>query len=156
MPIERYGALAVVRQAHSKDETQRLIRQYDDRLFLEQQLGFDGRVVWCVVCQVGGDQMPLTILEWRDQETGEPINELTSGLVERVARMERDGKKLATRVIQANQAKIEYDRQKSRAEYEELAREHERSASGKRSPVFHRSPGLVAARRRARERGENV
>lgn len=151
----RLGALSVVQQVRGTDWVQKELRLIDDRLFLERQLTFDGEEVWCVVCQVGGDIPPVTIMEWRDPN-GRPIPELSSGLVERVARMERDAGRLSDRVMKANQAKIEADRRDSYTKYRDIALDIVPRMSGMRSALLPRGQSLRMSRDKQRNMGRRI
>lgn len=147
----RYGALHVVEAAADSDVIQRALKQIDPRLFLERQVTLDGEAVWCVLCSLDGDQPPVVVFEWRDPE-GRPIPHLSSGIVDRMAQMERDPHVLAARVRAKNE---EFARKRSERLTEELrGRAEEIRRSGK--ILLPRSPGLVAARRRQREQGHRV
>jgi len=152
----RHGALHVVRSVQSRDQIALELRKLDDRLFLEQQVVFDGSTVWCVVCDVGLGHPPITIMEWRDSSTGRPIPELTSGLVDRVAAMERDGARLAEKVIKANRDKVERDRQESYTRYRDIALDVVPRISGRSSAVLHRGQHLRLSRDKRRAKGENI
>ncbi len=152
----RHGALHVVESARPQQQVLRDLRSIDDRLFLEMQLTTAGEEVWCVVCDVGSGQPPITIMEWRDQETGRPIMELTSGLAERVSRMDRDGSRLSARVVRANEAKVEEQRRAAYDIYREIATDMVPRMRPTRSVVLPRSQSLRLARDKARGQGRNV
>jgi len=139
MPIYQSGGLYIVEQAPRKNQILRQLKQIDDRLFLERQISFDNKPVWCVCCDVGLDQAPLTLIEYRD-DAGEPIPEPTEQLVWRVAQMERDAGKLSKRILEANNQLIEDRKQKARDEISEVTRDVYKSAT--RLPLFHRGPHL--------------
>lgn len=155
MRISRYGALSVVEEAHPKDKVQAELQKLDDRLFLEKQITMANEEVWCVVVNVGLDQPPVTLMEWRD-ESGEPIPYLTDRIVSRVAAMERDGHKLYAKVIQANADKVEIDRKIALYQYEELGRDMGPRIEGKIRPVLPRSQALRMSRDKMRARGRKV
>lgn len=115
MRIARHGALHVVEQAHSKDWVQLELKKLDRALFLEKQITLDNEEVWCVCVDVGLDQPPVTLLEWRDDD-GRPLPYLSERLVHRVGSMERDPAALKRRVQEANVAFAE--RQRRDADYE--------------------------------------
>jgi hypothetical protein len=150
----RKGALHVVEQNRSREDLAADLRAIDDRLFLEKQLVFSGEEVWCVCVEVGGDFGVFTLLEWRDED-GNPLP-LAGGIVDRVRRMDRDGKRLAAKVVKQNAARIERARQDAQEAWEEIGREGDRRMAPGYSAVLHRGPGLAAARRRARRQGRNV
>jgi hypothetical protein len=154
MQSYRYGALTIVEQAGDKNAVQRDLQQIDPRLFLEKQLTLDNQEVWCVMCQLDGDQPPLCVFEWRDPDTNEAIPVLSSGIVNRMARMERDPIALSRRVHAQNEA----FKLKQREKFSEHVRGFaEMQARSFRSHiVLPRSPGLVMARRRQRRAGHNV
>lgn len=152
----RHGALHVVAQQQAPAQITKDLRQIDDRLFVEKQLTLSGEEVWCVVVDVGGDQPPFTILEWRDERSGQPIPELSSGIVARVHRMERDGKRLHGLVVVENRRRVEASRRAAAHAYEEMARDMEPRASGLRSAVLPRSQALRMSRDRARAQGRKV
>jgi hypothetical protein len=152
----RLGALTVVQQVRDTSWIQKELKALDDRLFLEKQLTFGNEEVWCVVCQVGGDVPPVTILEWRDPQTGRPIPELSSGLVERVARMERDAGRLNDKVLKANAAKLEADRRDSYDKYREIALDVVPHMSALRSSLLPRSQSLRMARDKQRNMGRRI
>lgn len=151
----RHGALYVVEQARGTDEIQRALRRIDDRLFLEKQVGFDNVPVWCVVCAVGGDQPPVTILEWRDDH-GHPIPHPTSHLLDRVARMDRDGRGLTARVIEQNRKFQESKQREMRSQIADIVHDVMPLMSETRSGLLHRGQHLRRARDRQRRQGRNV
>jgi len=135
MSVYRSGGLYVVEQASPRDRVQKQLKEIDDRLFLEKQISFDNKPVWCVVCHVGGDQPLLTLIEYRD-DNGEPIPEPGDHLIWRVAQMERDAGRLSKRVLEANHRLIEGRKQQTREEISEITRDVYRM--DKRLPLFHR------------------
>lgn len=155
MPITRYGALAVVEEAHPKDSIQQLLRQLDERLFLEKQITLTNEQVWCVVCDVGLDQPPMTILEWRDAE-GRPLPYLTASIVDRVARMDRGGSGLYAKVVRANAAMIERRRREALAEWEEISADMIPRMAETRSAVLPRGQWLRRSRDRLRRQGRKL
>lgn len=151
----RDGALFVVRQAGDREWLTKELRKIDDRLFCELQVGFDQQPVWCVVCEVGGDVPPITLHEWRDEQ-GRPIPELSSGLLDRVNAMERDGHKLAAKAILANKQLIERGRQERFARFHDQVEEILPSVTGVRSVALHRGDHLRRSRDKLRARGWKV
>lgn len=117
MRIARHGALYVSETAHSKDWVQVELKKLDRALFLEKQITLDNEEVWCVCVDVGLDEPPLTLLEWRDDD-GRPIPYLSERLVHRVGSMERDARALKLRVQAANDALAERQRKEADYEYE--------------------------------------
>lgn len=147
----RYGALHVVEQTPDTSLIVRELKSIDERLFLEKQVTLDNEHVWCVVCDVGGDQPPVVVFEWRDPD-GRPLPYPSSAIPDRMRQLERDPKILAERVRRKNE---EFARKRAEELSEQLrgtAEEFRRSGK----MVFPRSPGLVAARRRQRRLGHNV
>lgn len=151
----RHGALMIVEEAKPQNEILRALRQIDPRLFLERQLSLEGQAVWCVVCDVGSDYPPLTVLEWRDSSE-HPIHELSSGIVERVARMERDGATLAASVIKKNSDRIERKKLETQAHWADLGTEFEQRMSPGHSAVLPRGQYLRRSRDKRRARGERI
>ncbi len=155
MRISRHGALAVVEEERKPSWVTRELRAIDDRLFIEKQLTYSGEEVWCVVCDVGLNQPPITILEWRDED-GRPIPELTSGLLSRVERMERDGARLTSKVIKQNRDLIEAGRRKGQDSYAAIVEDMlPRMGSGS-SAVLHRGVHLKRSRDKQRRMGYKV
>lgn len=152
----RHGALTIVEQTRDRDWINRELRQIDPNLFVEKQLTYAGEEVWCVVCEVDSSHPPITILEWRDELSSRPIAELSSGLINRVARMERDGAKLAEHVKRLNAAKIERDRRDSYDKYREIALDMVPRMSGLRSAVLPRGQWLRMSRDKMRAQGRKV
>lgn len=150
----RHGALYVIEDARDSDSLLRDLRAIDDRIFLERQITLENEAVWCVVVNVGGDHPPLTILEWRDQE-GNPL-ELSSGIVDRVARMDRDEKRLIASVMRQNAERIEAQRQQSRAEWREMGEDFQKRTSSGYSAVLPRGQYLRRSRDKRRGRGDKV
>jgi len=136
------------------DSIVRALRGIDRRLFLEKQLTFQNDLVWCVVCDIGSGQPPVTLFEWRDPR-GEPLP-LDSGIVERVQRMERDGERLAQRALDANARMVESQRRQSRDAYVEIARDMIPRIEDRRRPVFPRSQALRMSRDKRRAQGEKI
>lgn len=83
----RFGAHAVIESVASKNEINRALKVRDPRLFLEQQLNLDNEHVWCVVLETTDPQLGcVTIYEWRDPQTDEPINHPTMGILQEIDR----------------------------------------------------------------------
>lgn len=150
----RHGALTVVAEASPRDEIVRALRQLDDRLFLEKQITLANEEVWCVVCNIGGDQPPVTILEWRD-DRNKPIPFLASGLVNRVAQMDRDPGRLKTRVMEQNERLINNARKAADHAYDEIALDARRMSAG-HSALLPRGQYLRRHRDRMRAQGRKV
>lgn len=151
----RHGALTVIETAKSQNEILRELKKIDPRLFLERQVTLENQAVWCVVCDVGGDSPPLTILEWRDSED-HPIHELSSGIVGRVQRMERDGGKLADRVIKQNAQRLEKQKAESAAHWRDIGTDFERLMSPGHSALLPRGQYLRRSRDRQRAKGWRI
>lgn len=156
----RHGALAVVQATQPKERIDYLLRQIDPNLFCELQLTYDGDQVWCVVENVGGDQVPVTVLEFRDS-TGEPIAGLTEQIVDRMRQRARILHESNDRSIAAsagrradieNARKLERQEAESLANYTEAAAEYRRLIRRGNNAAVPRSAGLAASRRRARDR----
>jgi hypothetical protein len=151
MQTYRYGALHVVESAADSDTIQRDLKAIDPRLWLERQITLDNEWVWCVMCELEGDQPPLCVFEWRDPD-GHPIPVLSSGIVDRMNQVERDPHVLNAKVKAAN----DVFRQRKRDAYTEqvygIAEEYRTAGR----TVFQRTPGFVAAKRRQRRQGHNV
>ena len=156
MPEYRHGALYVVEESASHSELERDLKQIDRALFFERQLTFAGELVWCVVCDVGGDQPPVTLIEWRDPATGAPIPELSSGVLTRVQRMHRSAEAFS-REMRARNEQLEKARDRDRdAAYEDMARDMLPRIEGRVSAVLPRSQALRRSRDRRRARGEKT
>jgi hypothetical protein len=153
--VERHGALAVVRSVAAPDEVQRALKRLDPALFVEQQIGFDQEPVWCVVCDIGDAGPPVTIMEWRDPD-GSPIPYVSLDLVDRVARMERDGARLTASAIEKNQAIVEAGKRERRQQYLDMQADIMPSILGKRSVNLPRGQSLRMMRDKARARGDKV
>ena len=151
----RHGALHVIEQAAERDEVQRALRQLDERLFLERQLTLHMETVWCVCATVSPDEPPLTILEWRDPETSEPL-QLSHGIVARMARMEREAGKLSASVLSQNAERIEARRRETRALWAELGAEADRLLHPAHSAVLPRGYHLRRSRDAKRNQGWRV
>lgn len=117
MRIARHGALYVSETAHSKDWVLQELKKLDRALFLEKQITLDNEEVWVVCVDVGLDQPPVALLEWRDDD-GKPIPYLSERLVHRVGAMERDPAALKRRVQAANLAFRERQRKEADDEYQ--------------------------------------
>lgn len=155
MNTYRHGALYVVESGREKAEIDAALKAVDDRLFVEKQITLANESVWCVVVDVGGDQPPMTVLEFRDDK-GVPINELSWDIVERMKRMDRDGKHLAARVIRQNRDRIEGARKLAREQWEDIGGEFEKRMDPGYSAVLHRGQHLRRSRDKRRARGEKV
>ena len=149
----RHGALQIIETVRPKDEILRALKQIDDRLFLERQITIDGQAVWCVVVDVGSGEPPMTIIEWRDSD-GHPIHQLSSGIIDRVARMERDSGRLSATIVKKNAARLEAKKRDTNAHWADLGTEFEKRLSPGYSAVLHRSQSLRMARDKKRNRGE--
>jgi hypothetical protein len=150
----RHGALYVVRERPNMESITRELRSIDQRLFLEKQITYQGDAVWCVVCDIGSGQPPVTLLEYRDRDR-EPIP-LDSGIIDRVRRMERDGEKLTRRAIEANKRMVEMQQRRSRDAYEEIAGDMIPRIFDRTRPILHRSQALRMSRDKRRARGERA
>lgn len=155
MTSYRHGALLVIEDAKPHDEILRSLKAIDDRLFLERQVTIDGQAVWCVVCDVGGDHAPLTILEWRDEDD-HPIHELSSGIITRVQRMERDGRRLAAKVIKENADRLERKKLENQTTWGEIGSDFEKRMSPGYSAMLPRGQYLRMSRDKRRNRGERI
>jgi hypothetical protein len=155
MPAYQFGGLYVVERASPRSAILRALKQIDDRLFLERQISIDDRPVWCVVCNVGGDRPPVTILEYRD-DNGDPIPEPADSLLYRVAQMPRSSQQLNEQILRANE-KLKADRaERAREETAELTRDIVPRVVQTRSVVFPRGVYLRQARDRKRAKGWKV
>lgn len=151
----RHGALTVIETAKSQNEILRELKKIDPRLFLERQVTLEGQAVWCVVCDVGSDSPPITILEWRDSED-HPIHELSSGIIGRVQRMERDGGKLADRVIRQNAEILAKKRAETREQWSDIGTDFERLMSPGHSALLPRGQYLRRSRDKKRSMGWRI
>lgn len=156
METYRHGALYVVEQTQDKKRIQDELKAIDPRLFVEKQITFDQESVWCVVVDVGSGHAPITILEYRDEETGKPIPDLGHRIVDRVKRMDRDGARLAAKVIKQNQARVDRARADARAHWEDLGKEFQERMHPVRSAVLPRGQHLRRSRDKRRNRGEKI
>lgn len=88
----RFGAHCVIESVASKNEINAELKKRDPRLFLEKQINLDQEHVWCVVLETGDSQMGcVTIYEWRDPVTEEPLREPSLGLLNEIDRRMRRG-----------------------------------------------------------------
>lgn len=150
----RHGALSVVETVRDRDFVQRELRKIDDRLFVEKQLTYTGEAVWCVVVSVGGDVPPITVLEHRAPD-GRPL-ELSASLIDRAARMERDGARLSAKVIRQNADRLEAGRHKMLEELTVLGEDGDRLMNPGHSALLHRGPHLRRSRDKRRAWGDKV
>lgn len=129
------------------------LKDIDSALILTWEFE-DGRQVWKVHAYAGSDRPAQYLCSWRDERTSEPLP-LSHGLVEQVKRMRLDSR--ADRIdADAHNAKLRSDETKRfESEMDEVAEDFDRADRnfGHFSGPLQRSPGLVAARRRAREKG---
>jgi hypothetical protein len=151
----RHGALTIIESPKSHNETLRALKQIDSRIFLERQVTLEGQAVWCVVVDLGSDEPPITILEWRDTE-GYPIHELSSGIVDRVARMDRDPKALFERVQRINQERLDAKKKDTNEVWADLGTDYGRMTSPGHSALLPRGQHLRRARDKRRNRGERI
>lgn len=150
----RHGALSVVETVRDRDFVQRELRKIDDRLFVEKQLTYTGEAVWCVVVSVGGDVPPLTLLEHRDP-SGRPL-ELSGSLIDRAARMERDGARLSAKVIRQNAARLEDGRKRMVEQLTNLGEDGDRFMNAGHSALLHRGQHLRRSRDKRRAQGDKI
>lgn len=155
MPAYRHGGLYVYETGSPRDAIARELKQIDNRLFLERQVTLDNKLVWCVVCDAGLDQPPITLLEYRD-DSGEPISDLSDGVLRRMQRFERDGNKLHNRVLEANRRLQEEKRQQAHDQTRELVLDMVPRITRPRSVVLPRGQYLRRSRDAQRNRGEIV
>ena len=151
----RHGALTIIESPKSHNEVLRALKSIDQRLFLERQVTIDDQAVWCVVVDLGTDEPPITILEWRDSDD-HPIHELSSGIVDRVARMDRDPKALFARVQAINEKRRITKRQEAQAQWADMGADFGRRISPGHSALLHRGQHLRRSRDRQRNMGRNV
>lgn len=149
--------LTVVENHPSKDAIDRELRLLDDRLFLDAEMDPDfGCLVWCVKYALGVGQEPLHIADWRDPDTRRPL-ELSWGIWSKIkARENRDPFTLRDEIKAENARNSELRAERQAGAYEEIIEDMIPRMRGDRMPVFHRSAGLAAARRRARRAGRNT
>lgn len=150
----RNGALAILETVSSRDEVARALRRLDPNLFAERQITVSGERVWAVVEQTPAGA--VTVLQWRDPLTGEPIEYLTMGIVDRIAQRQNTRDMVAlTRAVDRENDRLRASRVAD-AEYarEESAREFKRMVG--RVSAVPRSPQLRRSRDKQRARGEKV
>lgn len=147
----------------STDYVNRGLKAIDERLFVEKQLDFTDREVWCVVEDTGeryGQERFVTVFEWRDRK-GAPIPYLSQGVVDEMSRRAREGtgNVLAARAIaeRRNQDRIERGRAETDRAYFEIGKDfHEHRRIGNFAFV-PRSKQLQQTRDRVRrERAEQL
>ena len=155
MNTYRQGALTVIETVRPHNEIQRALKQIDRRLFVEKQVTLEDQAVWCVVCEVGGDDPPATVLEWRDSD-GNPIHELSDGIIDRIAKMERQGPNLAARVVKANADRIERKRRDTQDHWRDIGTDFERLMSPGHSAVLPRGQHLKRSRDKLRSQGWKI
>jgi hypothetical protein len=151
MFVNRMGALAIVERPAAKHEINRLLRQYDPTLSVEQQMRRGGELVWCVIkdCGILGVR---TVYDYRDED-GTPIPMLSERIVDHFRR--RENESLADLVARADaeNARLVADRRARAQEGYETAASEMRKMVG-RSAVLPRSQALRMSRDKARARGE--
>ena len=151
----RHGALTIIETPQSHDAILRALKEIDPRLFLERQVTYEDQAVWCVVCDVGSDHPPITILEWRDSND-HPIHELSSGIVGRIARMDRDPKELIARVERINAERESRKKKETQSQWADIGTDFERLMSPGHSSVLHRGAHLRRTRDKMRAKGYKV
>jgi hypothetical protein len=151
MQTYRYGALHVVESAADSDALQRDLKAIDERLWLERQITLDNDWVWCVMCELPGDQPPLCVFEWRDPD-GRPIPVLSSGIVDRMNQVERDPHVLNAKVKAKNEEFTALKRKEYNDQVYGLAEEYRKAGR----MVQHRTASFVRAKRMQRRMGHNV
>lgn len=159
----RVGALAVIVAEESFEWVSKQVKAIDERLFVEKQLDFTDREVWCIVEDTGeqhGAERFVTVYEWRDRK-GDPIPYLSQGIVDEMQRRAQDGTGniLAARAIaeRRNQDRLERGRAETDAAYFEIGKDfHEHRRVGNFTFV-PRSKQLQQTRDRVRrERAEQL
>jgi len=150
----RHGALIVVQDLPDRNDLVRALKQIDERLFIEKQLTLEQEQVWCVVVDIGRDEPPVTILEYRSKG-GIPL-QLDSGIIERTAQMERDGGRLHQRVIDRNRQFQAEKRAKMREDVAEITKDRIPSIEGRSSWPIPRSQSLRMSRDKQRAKGHKV
>jgi len=131
-----------------EDELQRL----DPRLYLSFEIE-GGRQVYRVMCEYAGDRF-APVCDWRDEQQ-RPLP-LSSGLVELVRSLQPRGGVAAQEAMAANERRRERLEADVEEAVDEIADDMGPRIAGRKQSLLNRSPGLVASRRRARRRGENV
>lgn len=131
---------------------ERELQRLDDRLFLTFEIE-GGRQVYRVMCEYAGDRVAC-VTEWRDEKQ-QPLP-LSSGLLELVRSLQPRGGVTVQEAIEANE-RLQHTVQ---ADFEdavdEIVTDMQPRIAGRKQSLLLRTPGLVASRRRARARGENV
>jgi hypothetical protein len=155
MNTYRQGALTVIETVKPQNEILRSLKKIDPRLFLERQVTLEDQAVWCVVCDLGSDHPPATVLEWRDSDNN-PIHELSDGIVDRIAKMERQGSNLTARVIKANEDRINAKRRSTQEHWRDIGTDFERLMSPGHSAVLPRGMHLRRSRDKMRSQGWRV
>lgn len=153
------GGLAIVEETVTKRQVDAELRKLTPPggfplLFVEPQLDLNEQPVWCVCVQVAGDQAPLTVMEWRDEQ-GRAI-ELTLGIVERIKAMEGAGFTLVETLRRRAAERRAYMDAEQRRRYREIAEDMVPLIQGRRSHPLHRSVGLRMAKDKQRARGDKV
>jgi hypothetical protein len=150
----REGSLYVVRDEAPPASISQSLKSIDPRLFLEQQVTYRNELVWCVVVDIGGDRPPITLMEWRD-ESGRPL-ELSSGIIDRMQRMDRDAKTLTAKVAEKNRVRDEIKTRDNEEQYRELGRDWNKVSGAGHAGLLPRGASLRMARDKARNRGEKI
>lgn len=124
----RYGGLAVIEDSKDRDFVNVLLRGVSPDLFCELQLTPIGERVWCVVQQVGGDQVPVTVYEHRDP-AGNPLPFPTESMVETFRRRAEENLTMQDRIRIADERNAQLREQRAADAHEayvDIARDFDR------------------------------
>lgn len=144
------GGLHVVERPSDKEWLVKRLKELDQRLFVQKEIGLDNREVWVVSVE---GAPPIPILEWRD-DLGNPIPYLTENIVYRVAAMPRESGKLMQSVLDKNRALKERKQREHKEMTAEIFREMVPMAQGRGRILAPRGQKLYQQRNRRRARGE--
>lgn len=127
----RYGGMTIIEDAKERDYINVLLRGIDPDLFLERQVTPTGERVWCVVQQLGGDEVPVTVYEARGPD-GTPLPYPTESIVETFRRRAAENLTMQDRIAIADRRNDELRQMHADTaaeHYRDIARDFKRLAT---------------------------
>lgn len=148
---ENDSGLVVAEQSADERSVRDALRDHDRALRLVRGFSEEhGCWVWRVYRYAGPDRPAEFLCDWSDRR-GTPFP-LSHRLVDYVRHeLDKNGRAPGPDPDRRNAELVERRRKDADADMDEAAREHAKAVG--RLPLFHRSPGLTATRRRLRREG---
>lgn len=148
----RHGALHVIETPRATSEINQGLQELHPGLFIEKQLTTEQEEVWCVVLDDGNNGL-VTVFEWRDPESDQPIPMLSDRIVQEMQRRKRRGP-ISMRAIVAENERLRQERMKEgHDQMIELMHDHLRLVDRELPALRGSSPKVLQERRHRRSTG---